>query len=237
MSERHGSEPHDATPLATDDMLRLLAGHADDPAAELPGWQRALDAFDALDPDDLDDARALNDALDADPLLFFRRLPAPELDADELADVKRSVHELRRAKAIEAESAEPPSAAVRRRWLERARATGRSAWRSPMLRLAAALVAAVLSVSLLLPALSTSPASSPAISPADPAGALAAVNGSAGAVPAGSGALAEPMENLPLVENFSGDSELIQIETPDMSMVVVVAAADSIVADTGADRL
>jgi hypothetical protein len=164
-----------------------------------------------------------------DPLRLFQSLPTLELSAQELSDMKRSVHEMRRAKAIEAESttAPPPRRAATgsagilpaafRRFT--AGSTGRfTAWNAGILpaalsrplRLAAAFVL-LIGASLLLPTLGSQP--------------MQVAHLTAG-VPTYSGpsrAEREAAEALPLVENVTDEADLIQIEDSEMSLVVIAA--------------
>lgn len=76
------------------DWRALLERHDADPAEDFPGWRDALHALDH-------DPRAREEAEAIDPLMIFRRLPEPEVDADEIAAMKAAVHSARRARAIE----------------------------------------------------------------------------------------------------------------------------------------
>lgn len=148
---------------------------------------------------------------EGEPIQIFQNLPAIELEAGELADMKRSVHELLRSKAIDAEaSAEAPSLPDRDRsrgtFLRRLRAASSSAVPSSALRLAAAFGGVVLAASLLVPSFAPQPLAVSAQGP--------------GAAYLPSRAELAAVEALPLVENLGSDIELIQIEDDEMSVVV-----------------
>jgi hypothetical protein len=90
---------------------RLEAAGAEG-AAEPAGWAAALDHLDEC-------PRCRADALEADPLLLFRRLPRVESDAEDVRLVRSGVEALRRVRRLEAEGsgvAESPDG----RWWRRA---------------------------------------------------------------------------------------------------------------------
>lgn len=163
--------------------------------------------------------------LHGEPLPIFQNLPEIDFGADELSDMKRSVHELIHARAVEAaieeghedyentDASEPSNVGPRawvRRIPRRVRAARlREATASAGLRVAAGFCAVALATSLLVPSFAPAPlevAEAPRMA----------------SVPASfelSAALAEA-ESLPLVENLDGATELIQIEDEEMSLVV-----------------
>ena len=164
------------------------------------------------------DLRAADSLDEGEPLTFFQDLPRIDLGADDLADMKRSVHELIHARAVEAAIEEGhggvPSVSRRRTDGMRARIRPFSRWlrtvsSSAGLRVAAAFAAVVLTTSLLVPSFAPEPlqvAQAPLVASTPSSADLAA-------------ALAE-IESLPLVENLGSDAELIQIEDDEMSLVV-----------------
>jgi hypothetical protein len=152
---------------------------------------------------------------EGEPLGIFQNLPAADLGdwqlgEQDLAEMKRSVHELIHARAVEA--AIDPSTQSRPRRAgstsgstSGSRSVSRSVSRSATLRIAAAFGAVALATSLLVPTFGPQPlrvGSSPFASYAPTRAELAAV------------------EALPLVENLGSDIELIQIEDAEMSLVV-----------------
>lgn len=151
----------------------------------------------------------------SDPLSLFQNLPTLELSAQDLADMKRSVHEMRRAKAIEAEStaATPPRRAGLRAGAWTA-AFGRFADVSHALRVAAAFVL-LIGASSLLPSLGFQPMQ---VAQLDAAANYRGVYDRVYSGP--SRAEREAADALPLVENVLGEPELIQIEDSEMSLVV-----------------
>ena len=153
---------------------------------------------------------------EGEPLPIFQNLPDVDFGADELADMKRSVHELIHARAVEAaieEGHANPSAAPdrlsrdARTWARRVPRRLRATASAAGLRVAAGFAAVALATSLLVPSLAPTPLQVVEA----PHGVSAGVELAA--------ALAEA-ESLPLVENLDGDAELIQIEDAEISLVV-----------------
>lgn len=157
---------------------------------------------------------------EGEPLPIFQTLPEIDFGADEMADMKRSVHELIHARAVEAAIDESHDAAAEtdpedvtpmpaRRWSWRIPRRLKGASASAGLRVAAAFAAVALATSLLVPSFAPQPlqvAQSPGVD-------------STSARIEWAAALAEA-EALPLVENLNSDAELIQIEGDGMSVVV-----------------
>ena len=148
---------------------------------------------------------------EGEPLGLFQNLPAVdlgdwEMGEQDLADMKRSVHELIHARAVEA--AIDPSTPSRPRGTSSTPSSTFAAISTPMsatLRIAAAFGAVALATSLLVPAFAPQPlrvGSAPIAAYAPTRAELAVV------------------EALPLVENLGSDTELIQIEDAEMSLVV-----------------
>lgn len=76
-----------------------LLDHRFDPSLPEPaGWDEALEHLDSC-PECLEEAESI------DPTLMFRHLPAPVLDDQEVADMKRAVHTLRTSSALQQPSA------------------------------------------------------------------------------------------------------------------------------------
>ena len=163
------------------------------------------------------------------PLPIFQNLPELEFGADELAGMKRSVHELIHARAVEAAIEEGHDAAeadhedtapnpapnsAPRRWARRIPRQFRqlrfaqNTVSSAGLRVAAAFGAVALATSLLVPSFAPQPLQV-AQSPVDSASTRIEL----------AAALAEA-EALPLVENLNSEADLIQIEDDGMSVVV-----------------
>ena len=159
---------------------------------------------------------------EGEPLPIFQNLPEIDLGTDDLTDMKRSVHELIHARAVEAAIEEGHGATA----LQPARRSSVSSWArrlprrlgktlgkvalekvtvSAGLRVAAAFAAVALATSLLVPAF--------APQPLEVAGAPLLASGPTSAE------LAE-IESLPLVENLGSAADLIQIEDDEMSLVV-----------------
>lgn len=72
------------------DWQSLLAARERDPGADPPGWPEALDHLDRC-------PGCAGEALALDPLLVFRRLPAPEPEAGEIEALEAEVLALVRA--------------------------------------------------------------------------------------------------------------------------------------------
>lgn len=160
--------------------------------ADPEAWQSALAHFD-------DCSRCRQDALAAEPTLIFRRLPTLEAGADEIADIKRAVATMRRARSMEA---------------PRGRASYRQA--STWLR-AAALAAVLLGAALLR---GTGPATTDRFEQADLGDAVNAESLNAANLAVAS---FDP-KRLPLVEDVDPSyGSLIQVVDDEFAIVMVVA--------------
>lgn len=85
----------------------LLAARDADPGADPPGWPSALEHLDAC-------PTCRRRALELDPTLLFRRLPAPAAEAVDLPAMQQAVAALVRARRIERAEPASPSAWWRR---------------------------------------------------------------------------------------------------------------------------
>lgn len=157
------------------------------------GWSEALNHLDHC-------PRCSREAPDVDPLLLFRRLPAPKIGSSDVEAMKLGVAAMIRASRVESFAVPSPA---------RSRSAGRSRW-----RLSAA-VAAVLVTGLGLGALQSSRLSRPS-SPGSgqaPAGiALAAWS-----APAESSDLEGTIEDLSLV-----DARVYEVASEGISVVTIV---------------
>jgi len=108
---------------------RRLAAARDASPADPPGWAEALRHLDAC-------AVCRPEALAADPLLGFRRLPGPALAADEAESMLLRVAALRGASRV---TSAPPASS----WLAEQLARRRSVAALPLRQLAAAAIVAV----------------------------------------------------------------------------------------------
>ncbi|MEM8934704.1 MAG: hypothetical protein AAGE94_26145 [Acidobacteriota bacterium] len=197
-------DPHDI------DWHELLGRHDADPDDDFPGWRDALDLLDV-------DPAAQAEAEDVDPLMMFRRLPEPEVGADDIAAMKQAVASARRARAVEEVAADRLDAApvVRFDRLRRLASTQPARWFAA----AAAIVVAVgglwtLDETLLRDTL------------VEPAPVMAAVSDPADdAFEVIVDATSPLTRSMPLVEEI-GDSpsEMMQVDTDDLSLVVVYVA-------------
>ncbi len=110
--------------MSCPDWRRLAALHlegleaaGDEDAAEPSGWDAALGHLDAC-------PRCRQEALEADPLLLFRRLPRLESDAEDVRVVRSGVEALRRVRRIEAEGTGVARSPEGRWWRRAAVAAG-----------------------------------------------------------------------------------------------------------------
>ncbi|MDA8017833.1 MAG: hypothetical protein MPN21_10340 [Thermoanaerobaculia bacterium] len=146
---------------------------------------------------------------ESEPLRIFQSLPEVEWDSQDLTDMKRSVHEMIRAKSVEAalDVESTPSMPKRvselRHWLRVA--TSARVVSSQPLRIAAAFGAVAVTTSLLISSFSLQPIQ---VAPMP----LAASTPTSPELTS--------IEALPLVENLDSATELIQIEDSEMSLVV-----------------
>lgn len=195
----------DPEPLHEYEILELVDHHQRQPDADPPRWNDALAAL--AEDDSLRDA-----ALEVDPLLLFQDLPQVEVDARDVAEMKRSVRELRRSREVES-ALEPKRTTPRL-------AAGRDSSRGRGLRswhLAAALATLLLGASLLLP------------SGESPETELHAVAGTMAPQPGFDEAADETRlaaDQLPLVVDLDGSNELIQIESAEISVVIASLPSD-----------
>lgn len=179
---------HDAPSWRT-----LAERHDAAPDEDFPGWNEALERL-AHDDD------SLEEAIDADPLFLFQRLPAPEVDAADVEAMKASVANLRRTAAVDVAS----------------RSEDRSPRRRAHWRHAAVLALAVLGApaAWLLPGQSVEP-----VIVADTALSAPALE----AAPPQAGPAVD-LAAAPLVEDFRQPADsMMQIENDQISMVVVWA--------------
>ena len=86
--------------MSSIDWQRLTREHDEAPELDADAWLEALAILDE-DPEE----RRL--AEEADPLLMFRRLPAPRVESSDIESMKAAVHNLREASETLAEN--PPS--------------------------------------------------------------------------------------------------------------------------------
>lgn len=106
----------DWTRLAARRLEGLEAPAAED-AGEPAGWDAALDHLETC-------SRCRHEALEADPLLVFRRLPRLEGDAEDVRLIRSGVETLRRTRTIEAEGAAVAGGPEGRWWRRAAVAAG-----------------------------------------------------------------------------------------------------------------
>ena len=189
-------DPHDI------DWRALLDRHDADPDDDFPGWREALDVLDA-------DPEAQAEAEVVDPLMIFRRLPEPEVGADDIAAMKQAVASARRARAVEEVSADPldePAALLRFDRLRDLAPRRPARWFAA----AAAVVLAVGGFWSLDDAVLDGSVHDGAFEPPRVA---------AGPV----APMASPVaRSLPLVEAIGASpSEMMQVDTDDLSLVVV----------------
>ncbi len=181
--------------MSCPDWRTLTARRDADPEA----WQSALAHFD-------DCPRCHEDALAAEPTLLFRRLPTLEAGADDIADMRRAVATMRRARSMD----QP-----RRRVPYRRLST--SAW----LR-AAALAAVLLGAALLR---GTGPATTDRVEQA----ALEPAAVSAETLDAATALAALDPARLPLVEDLDPSyGSLIQVVDDDFAIVMVVPTRENL---------
>lgn len=179
--------------MSCPDWQSLCAWRADETSEAPPGWQAALEHLDGC-------SSCQADALDADPILLFRRLPGLEAEAGEVEAMQRAVASMRRNQSIERRRLH-----LRRSWLR------------------AAALGAILLGSLLLRGL-VSPSESELAGgeDADAAPQLVAVSEEALAPVAVEEELS-PASVLPLVENIDpAYGQIIQVVDQEISLVVVM---------------
>lgn len=197
----------DPEPLRKNEILELVARHRRQPDADPARWSDALAAMDR-------DASIRDAALAVDPLLLFHEMEEVEVDAHEVAEMKRSVRELRHSREIES-ALEPGRTTSRNTSRGFSRGAGLRSW-----RLAAALAVLLLGASLLLPS-----ARGPELRGPEPGVQEAAGIGAPQARnPVSETAL--DAAQLPLVEDLDGSKELIQIESAELSVVVASLPPD-----------
>ncbi|MCG8460798.1 MAG: hypothetical protein MI919_31325 [Holophagales bacterium] len=201
------------------DWKKLAARHDQAPDEDFPGWREALEAMES-DPEER------RRAIDADPLLLFRRTaPATEVSSDELAAMKQAVAHLRRAKAVEKTAEDrlptgswPESRPMRQRiLLAVARRSTRSVFRLPARvrpGLAAA-VAAVFASALLLDRVDLGP------SPAEVRNLIESPPAATAALEPTDSPILEVAEQMPLVEDVGASMDMVmQLDDEGLTLVV-----------------
>lgn len=223
------------------DWQRLVREHDRAPERDDEGWLEALAILD-------EDPEQRRRAEEADPLLIFRRMPAPRVDGSDVESMKAAVKNLRQASETLAENAPPRPALLPASLLPASLLTGSPAARR-LWPLAALLVIGIsialvgaFGVDMAIPGASF--AGSPAAwSPVDqptraeaPFGAgvvraeLRSADTELGFAAAridGAAAASLAAAELPLVEDADPGADLLmQIENEEMSLVVVLTDQD-----------